>query len=93
MEIVGQQSQTSDSSASSAPVVVSGRRNDGRLKIAGPLSPRRTAELAGRSPGFKGKSFGKESSDGAPSMGSSFSDLDGRFPFPFLLASSDILGC
>ncbi|EFR02454.1 Atg29p [Nannizzia gypsea CBS 118893] len=35
----------------------------------GPLSPRRTAELAGRSPHGRG-------SEGTPSMGSSFSDLD-----------------
>lgn len=35
----------------------------------GPLSPKRTAELAGKS------------SDGTPSMGSSFSDLDGELYF------------
>ncbi|GBF66576.1 autophagy-related protein [Trichophyton mentagrophytes] len=35
----------------------------------GPLSPRRTAELVGRSPHGRG-------SEGTPSMGSSFSDLD-----------------
>lgn len=73
------QSQTSDSSASStAPV---SRRPETlhsthRQRPAGPLSPRRTEELAGRSPGVKGK--GREGSDGTPSMGSSFSDLDGR---------------
>ncbi|KAI9808593.1 MAG: hypothetical protein M1825_003743 [Sarcosagium campestre] len=39
-----------------------------------PLSPRRTAELSGRSPRRKGKA--REGSDGTPSMGSSFSDLD-----------------
>ncbi|KAM7208915.1 autophagy-related protein 29 [Naviculisporaceae sp. PSN 640] len=65
-------SQTSDSSTSSAAMV---RRPTGDRKIPGPLSPRRTAELAGRSPsGNKGKS--REGSDGTPSMGSSFSDLD-----------------
>ncbi|KAH7037246.1 uncharacterized protein B0I36DRAFT_313616 [Microdochium trichocladiopsis] len=42
---------------------------------AGPLSPRRTMELAGRSPGVKGKGQSRDS-DGTPSMGSSFSDLD-----------------
>ncbi|TVY16594.1 Autophagy-related protein 29 [Lachnellula arida] len=76
---VAQQSQTSDSSASStAPVT---RRPQPlpkevsqRPRPTGPLSPRRTAELAGRSPGMKSK--GRESSDGTPSMGSSFSDLD-----------------
>lgn len=43
----------------------------GRDRPVGPLSPRRTAELAGT-----GKGSGK-GSDGTPSMGSSFSDLDG----------------
>lgn len=65
-------SQTSDSSASStAPSTkpVASLRRHG----PGPLSPRRTAELAGRSP--RGK--GREGSEGSPSMGSSFSDLDG----------------
>lgn len=68
------QSATSDSSASSAPAtkrqdVMQGRRP------TGPLSPKRTAELAGRSPGMKGK--GRDpGSEGSPSMGSSFSDLD-----------------
>ncbi|KAK2850680.1 hypothetical protein FQN49_005421, partial [Arthroderma sp. PD_2] len=40
----------------------------------GPLSPRRTAELAGRSPHGR---LRREGSEGTPSMGSSFSDLDG----------------
>jgi len=79
---VAQQSQTSDSSASStapvarrpAPLPKEGSQ---RHRPTGPLSPRRTAELAGRSPGMKGK--GREGSDGTPSMGSSFSDLDGMF--------------
>lgn len=74
-----QQSQTSDSSASStAPVTRRPeipREGVQRQRLTGPLSPRRTAELAGRSPGMKGK--GREGSDGTPSMGSSFSDLDG----------------
>jgi len=72
------QSQTSDSSASSAtpatrrPEPLHGTQ---RQRPTGPLSPRRTVELAGRSPGLKGK--GRQDSDGTPSMGSSFSDLDG----------------
>ncbi|KAF3482263.1 Atg29p [Arthroderma uncinatum] len=41
----------------------------------GPLSPRRTAELAGRVP--HGRGARREGSEGSPSMGSSFSDLDG----------------
>lgn len=75
------QSQTSDSSASSAAPVV--RPNQGQTnqmaRPPGPLSPRRTAELAGKSPMHKGKVLGRESSDGSPSIGSSFSDLDGMF--------------
>jgi len=81
---VTQVSQTSDSSASSA---APRRRVDvtrGNGKKPGPLSPRRTAELAGRSPGK-----GREGSEGSPSMGSSFSDLDGEYilshPFIFVL--------
>jgi hypothetical protein len=76
---VAQHSQTSDSSASStAPVVQRPESLQGtqRQRPTGPLSPKRTAELAGRSPGMKGR--GREGSDGTPSMGSSFSDLDGR---------------
>ncbi|KAK3311382.1 uncharacterized protein B0T15DRAFT_72788 [Chaetomium strumarium] len=42
----------------------------------GPLSPRRTAELAGKGPGPRGKGASREGSEGTPSMGSSFSDLD-----------------
>ncbi|KAI1184874.1 hypothetical protein F5B17DRAFT_410239 [Nemania serpens] len=64
-------SQTSDSSTSSAPV--SRAPNDKRP--SGPLSPRRTMELASRSPGSKSKAYSRDS-DGTPSMGSSFSDLD-----------------
>ncbi|PVH74970.1 hypothetical protein DL98DRAFT_518916 [Cadophora sp. DSE1049] len=65
-------SQTSDSSASSTPASAAPRREihvRGDRPV-GPLSPRRTAELAGT-----GKGSGK-GSDGTPSMGSSFSDLD-----------------
>lgn len=73
------QSATSDSSTSSTapaprrpePLHTHGTQ---RQRPSGPLSPRRTAELAGRSPGSKGK--GRQDSDGTPSMGSSFSDLD-----------------
>ena len=43
----------------------------------GPLSPRRTAELAGVSPRRR-PATGREGSEGTPSMGSSFSDLDGK---------------
>lgn len=67
----GHQSQTSDSDTSSAMQASRGPRPH---RAAGPLSPRRTAELAGVSSGGKGS---REGSDGTPSMGSSFSDLDG----------------
>jgi hypothetical protein len=80
-----QQSQTSDSSASSTtpatgPTLKSPTH---QRRPVGPLSPRRTAELAGRSPIGRGKNGGREGSDGTPSMGSSFSDLDGMCS-PFL---------
>ncbi|KAI2617159.1 hypothetical protein GGR54DRAFT_216468 [Hypoxylon sp. NC1633] len=68
------QSQTSDSSTSSAATPQKGPVDPNRPG-AGPLSPRRTMELAGRSPGGKGKGYSRDS-DGTPSMGSSFSDLD-----------------
>lgn len=96
------QSQTSDSSASSAAIIPSGnpRRlaSGGDLRVGvgagvgagaggtgkgatagpsrhppGPLSPRRMDMLS------------REGSEGAPSMGSSFSDLDGEFYFIFVV--------
>lgn len=68
-ERVLQQSQNSDSSASSTALPFN--RFGNRRQPSNPLSPRRTAEL-------KGKGYSREGSDGAPSMGSSFSDLDGK---------------
>ncbi|KAM0276039.1 hypothetical protein ACHAQH_007165 [Verticillium albo-atrum] len=78
-------SETSDSSATSSPAFAAGsaaaeatggggvgdrpRAHQGAGHV-GPLSPRRTAELSGKSPSRR------EGSDGTPSMGSSFSDLD-----------------
>lgn len=69
-------SQTSDSSAGSATPAGKGSSAD-KTKPSGPLSPRRTMELAGRSPSGKGKGYSRDS-DETPSMGSSFSDLDGK---------------
>ncbi len=80
---------TAHSSASSAsshaapgPGIVAPPGNEGarapnqRL----PLSPRRTAELVGRGGGQRPAGPGRPLSDGTPSMGSSFSDLDGMVP-------------
>lgn len=50
-------------------------------RTPGPLSPRRTAEMARSS---SGKASSREGSDGTPSMGSSYSDLDGIPPPPIL---------
>ncbi|KAI0838329.1 hypothetical protein F5Y06DRAFT_296870 [Hypoxylon sp. FL0890] len=66
-------SQTSDSSTSTSSTPH--RATSDQARGGGPLSPRRTMELAGRSPGGKGKGYSRDS-DGTPSMGSSFSDLD-----------------
>ncbi|OHW94227.1 autophagy-related protein [Colletotrichum incanum] len=66
-------SETSDSSTSS-PALASRGPLTGERRPAGPLSPRRPAELAGKSPSRKG--YSRDGSDGTPSMGSSFSDLD-----------------
>jgi hypothetical protein len=75
-------SQTSDSSASSTAVVT--KRAAAAKKPSGPLSPRRTAELSGRRSSGKGKGLlAKDSSDGTPSMSSSFSDLDGMLFEPW----------
>lgn len=67
-------SQTSDSSTSSTAPLPRGL-SGGKAGLGSPLSPRRTQELAGRSPIGKGKGYSRDS-DGTPSMGSSFSDLD-----------------
>lgn len=73
------QSQTSDSSASSAAMVQKPTKSKHRdQRTPGPLSPRRVTELDGRSPGTKSRGSPREGSDGTPSMGSSFSDLDGK---------------
>ncbi|OBT81530.1 hypothetical protein VE02_09552 [Pseudogymnoascus sp. 03VT05] len=74
-------SQTSDSSASSTAQNHPPSHRDPKqvrgLAGASPIPGRRTAELAGRSPVSKGKEQGMgRESDGTPSMGSSFSDLD-----------------
>ena len=74
------QSETSDSSTSSAAMVSISRdvsTPGSGTKLLGPLSPRRTTELAGK---HKGKGVSREGSEGAPSMGSSFSDLEGKLP-------------
>lgn len=77
-------SQASDSSASSVTHVAHPHGGD-KHKPSGPLSPRRTMELTGRSPGpNKGKGYSRDS-DGTPSMGSSFSDLDGKLLFSHVL--------
>lgn len=80
----GHRSQASDSSASSVAHIAHPHGSD-KHKPSGPLSPRRTMELTGRSPGpNKGKGYSRDS-DGTPSMGSSFSDLDGKL-FPLSTA-------
>ncbi|KAG5962569.1 hypothetical protein E4U57_006946 [Claviceps arundinis] len=70
MRDVIHQSQTSEDSSTGSPVIAQQRQHSRDAKqAAGLLSPRRTAELAG-------KVLSREGSEGTPSMGSSFSDLD-----------------
>lgn len=71
-------SETSDSSNPSSPAFASkaaGGPAGVDRRVHGTLSPRRTTELSGKSPR-------REGSDGTPSMGSSFSDLDGKNHYP-----------
>ncbi|KAI9781196.1 MAG: hypothetical protein M1816_002456 [Peltula sp. TS41687] len=68
---------STSSHPASLPPTETGLGPSHQRRPRGPLSPRRTAELAtlaGRSPRRHGPS--KPGSDGTPSMGSSFSDLD-----------------
>lgn len=83
-----QRSQTahsSTSSASSAAAAVTSTQADGppAQRPPGPLSPRRAAELSALSP--RRRALAREGSDGTPSMGSSFSDLDGKALWLFTL--------
>ncbi|KAI9675066.1 MAG: hypothetical protein M1817_001473 [Caeruleum heppii] len=78
---LGRRPQTTQSSASSSSSQPQRHHTDGARSYRpppGPLSPRRAAELAGRSPRRRGiGAGGREGSDGDKgSMGSSFSDLD-----------------
>lgn len=72
---------TSESSASSMSSVGPFNQSPGRTGRRAPVSgPQRTLEP--RQNSRRSNTSGREASDGTPSMGSSFSDLDGRFPDP-----------
>lgn len=81
-------SESSTSSMSSADPVglspVETRRADRRAPTGGPraLEPRQNSRRSNAS--------GRETSDGTPSMGSSFSDLDGMFSLPGELPVTDV---
>jgi hypothetical protein len=79
------QSASLNSSASSGVAV--GRSQTGMQqrtdRPSGQLSSRGPGGIAQSSP--RGRASGKESSEETPSMGSSFSDLDGRYHWKFLL--------
>lgn len=81
-------SHTSDSDTSS-PAIVQRQATYRDQKPPGPLSPRRAAEIQGRSPSSKG--YSREGSDGTPSMGSSYSDLDGKPHSMFPTIESEML--
>lgn len=68
--------ESSTSSISSGVPVSQTQGDSGRI---GPLSPHRAGTLPRQSP-RKSIASGRENSDGTPSMGSSFSDLDGESP-------------
>ncbi|KAI7973274.1 hypothetical protein EIK77_004551 [Talaromyces pinophilus] len=70
-----------DSSASSGVAIGSPRA--GPQRPTEPLSPRRVANLSRQSSRQQGSA--NQSSEETPSMGSSFSDLDGSFPSSVLL--------
>ncbi|KAL7653005.1 hypothetical protein ACMYSQ_007743 [Aspergillus niger] len=79
-QTISRTSATTESSASSASsgVPVAHPQSDRRRRLnqsRGPLSPRRTGELAHFSP-RQSMALRRDASDGTPSMGSSFSDLD-----------------
>lgn len=77
IKYTGNYSQISDSSGGSGVIGTAGKRQS-EQSPASALSPRRKAELAGRSSSARSKGQSQEGSDGTPSMGSSFSDLDGK---------------
>lgn len=77
IKYTGKYSQISDSSGGSGVIGTAGNRPSDQSP-ASALSPRRKAELAGRSPSSRSKGQSQEGSEGTPSMGSSFSDLDGK---------------
>jgi hypothetical protein len=67
--------ESSTSSMSSGAPASQSQGDSGRI---GPLSPHR-AGMAPRQSSRKSATSGRDASDGTPSMGSSFSDLDGEF--------------
>lgn len=71
------QSQTSDSSAGSGALAT----DTGKPRRLKSQSSHKNAEQSTLSPSGKGKLSSQEGSDGTPSMGSSFSDLDGKPPW------------
>lgn len=85
---------TTESSASSVSsgVPVGLPQGDSRRpsQAPGALSPRRPGEVPRLSP-RKSTASGREASDGTPSMGSSFSDLDGKQRHHYCCKSPTIL--
>lgn len=81
----GKSATESSASSASSGIPVNRPESEGGRRISHGqtgLSPRRAAEMAGISP-RRSIASGKSASDDTPSMGSSFSDLDGReFPSP-----------
>lgn len=70
-------SSVSSAASSAAPVTSSRGTIASNDRRPGPLSPRQRAQLVGATP-QGGRAEGRSGSEGTPSMGSSFSDLDGK---------------
>lgn len=90
--VATESSTSSMSSGAPASLTNSDSRRLGQPASA--LSPHRAGEAPRQSP-RKSNTSGREASDGTPSMGSSFSDLDGELPaleiaVPFLLTGGSV---
>lgn len=88
--VATESSTSSMSSGAPASLTSSDSRRIGQPATA--LSPHRAGEAPRQSP-RKSNTSGREASDGTPSMGSSFSDLDGEFRTLEIIVLALLTGC